>query len=95
MLDVLEPPRRPELLHAVNATEQASARPCSIVRMSNWLKRLFGGGSDTPSEPTEPATAPEPATMPSEPDVSPPVSAEEPAATEEPASDVPAGDEPA
>jgi hypothetical protein len=62
--------------------------------MSNWLKRLFGGGSDSSSEPAEPATAPEPATMPSEPDADAPVSAEEPAA-EEPAGDAPAGDEPA
>lgn len=57
--------------------------------MSNWFKRLFGGGSDSPSETTEPVTAPEPAAMPSEPDVDAPASAEEPAVEE------PAGDEPA
>jgi hypothetical protein len=36
--------------------------------MTNWLKRLFGGGSESStSEAPEPATAPEPPSMPAEP----------------------------
>jgi hypothetical protein len=40
--------------------------------MSNWLKRLFGGGSESSSsEAPEPVTAPEPASMPAEPAIEP------------------------
>ncbi|HEY2741480.1 MAG TPA: hypothetical protein VGI69_04780 [Gaiellaceae bacterium] len=39
--------------------------------MTNWLKRLFGGGSDEPATTEaaapEPATAPEPSVTPAEP----------------------------
>jgi hypothetical protein len=57
--------------------------------MTNWLKRLFGGGSDSStSEAPEPATAPEPSVVPAEPE--PAVTPETPA---EGASDT--GNEPA
>jgi hypothetical protein len=43
--------------------------------MSNWLKRLFGGGSESStSEAPEPATAPEPPSMPAEPAAEPEMS---------------------
>jgi len=59
--------------------------------MSNWLKRLFGGGSESStSEAPEPATAPEPASMPAEPNVE---AAAEPETSDAGTSD--AGDAPA
>jgi hypothetical protein len=43
--------------------------------MTNWLKRLFGGGSDesatTEAAVPEPATAPEPSVTPAEPPAPP------------------------
>jgi hypothetical protein len=55
--------------------------------MTNWLKRLFGGGSDSSAttEPAAPATAPEPPSMPAEPTTG----------TGGVREDEPAGDEPA
>jgi hypothetical protein len=55
--------------------------------MSNWLKRLFGGGSESStSEAPEPATAPEPPSMPAEPAAEPETSGEGlPDAGDEPA----------
>jgi hypothetical protein len=52
--------------------------------MTNWLKRLFGGGSDSSatSEPPAPATAPEPPSMPAEPASGPGVTEDEPAGDE-------------
>src|SRR4051812_24589706 len=75
VLDVLEPPRRPQPLHPQEAT-CASASPCSIAAMTNWLKRLFGGSGSSESEAPEPANAPPPpppppASTPSEPPAPP------------------------
>ncbi|HEU5245349.1 MAG TPA: hypothetical protein VFU33_13205 [Gaiellaceae bacterium] len=59
--------------------------------MTNWLKRLFGGGSESSSsEAPEPVTAPEPASMPAEPTIEP---AAEPEPSDAGTSD--AGNEPA
>ena len=44
-----------------------SGLPCSIARMTNWLKRLFGGSGSSESDAPEPATAPEPASTPAAP----------------------------
>jgi len=47
--------------------------------MTNWLKRLLGGGSDSSSESAAPTKAPEPAPMPSEPAPDAGTGADEPA----------------
>ena len=61
--------------------------------MSNWLKRLFGGGSESSaSEAPEPVTAPEPASMPAEPAEPAVEPASEPEAPDAGSSD--AGNEP-
>src|SRR5512133_1237 len=63
-----------------------SGLPCSIARMTNWLKRLFGGSGSSESEAPEPATAPPPPSMPSEPPPPAPAGASE---EQQPAADEP------
>ena len=59
--------------------------------MMNWLKRLFGGGSDSTSESAAPTPTAEPTPMPAEPAPMP----SEPAPDAGTTADEPAGDEPA